>query len=150
MATALGYRQIDIATALGVEPSAVSRWHTGNREPDDAYWDNLLKLKESLEATGQLGRQNLAIAGNREEGNVAKNTQKSEKPVPPPSPTVTFKEIDNSNPKIDNVNGNSKGPTVPLSATCSTDCAKCPLNGQPRVDGCGEGDVMVIGRCAWA
>lgn len=125
LATALGYRQIDIATALGVEPAAVSRWRTGNREPDDACWDNLLKLKESLEATGQLGCENPLIAVNPEGGNVAKNTQKSPNPVPPPSSTVTFRERDN---RI-KFNGNSKSSTVTVRENGGPNCNKCPFKG---------------------
>ena len=37
--------------------------------------------KESLESTGQLGGKNLVIAGNLEEGNIAKKPEKNQKPV---------------------------------------------------------------------
>ena len=74
-------------------------------------------------------RQSPVIGGNRERGNIAKNTQKSEKLVPPD----IDRERVNSKPLIVTGNSNGNSPTVQFKETGSPNCAKCPLNGQPRV-----------------
>ena len=90
------------------------------------------------------GGLDLAIAGIREGDCLAKTGQKSEKPVPPQ------RDIDrvnsNSKPLEDTVNGNS--PTVQPSETCSPYCAKCPLNGQPRVNGHSQSKGAIFGAGA--
>lgn len=54
LADALGYKQYQVADALGVVEGTVKRWHSGKVEPGVDSWPKLLALKEQLETTGKL------------------------------------------------------------------------------------------------
>jgi len=54
LATRLGYKQYQVADALGVSKGTVSRWRYGEEEPNAPDWSKLLALMESLQSTGRL------------------------------------------------------------------------------------------------
>jgi len=65
LAAALGYKQYQVADALGISKGAVSYWHSGEQEPNEDNWAKLLELKERLETTGQLANGGLAAKGGK-------------------------------------------------------------------------------------
>lgn len=54
LAKALGYRHYQVADALGLKKSTISRWYSGETVPGDNNWPKLLELRERLKATGKL------------------------------------------------------------------------------------------------
>jgi transcriptional regulator with XRE-family HTH domain len=63
----------DVADYLGVSPSAVSRFETGEREPN---FENLIKLTDFYKVTTDylLGRSNIEISGEKQKFNAKEHS----------------------------------------------------------------------------
>ena len=102
--------------------------------PEEANWAKLQVLKENLLATGELRCGGKAVEGGGETcPDKYKNGPKK------PNPRGTGKSLNN-------IRGGEKSNSSFQKVTVGGECAKCPLNGQPKVEGDGNGNVMIMGE----